>query len=189
MYFFAIGVDVIGARSTKVSTDGVRPQVWRVCTTHIIVIFVMFQWFSLCFRWSDNRTSFVIIHELFMYVQLTCIPNSPNPPLLAFPSFPSFPLLPLSFLCFLLLPFLFPPFRTLEDRAKRLFSTKGVPIESLDPSLFAKTRSTVSSELNETHKQTAFLEAQVYKYADLLAVSATIVIREHGCTFTCSTSE
>lgn len=30
------------------------------------------------------------------------------------------------------------PSRTLEERAQRLFSTKGKSLESLDPSLFAK---------------------------------------------------
>lgn len=65
--------------------------------------------------------------------------------------------------------------RTLEDRAKRLFNTKGVPLESLDRSLFAKTRNSTTTELNENHKKIAFLEAQVYKYADLLLVRDTII--------------
>ena len=47
-------------------------------------------------------------------------------------------------------------------------------MESLDPSLFAKTRNTGSNELNEHHKQIAFLEAQVYNYAELLSVSQSM---------------
>lgn len=60
--------------------------------------------------------------------------------------------------------------RTLEDRAARLLKTKGVPLESLDSSLFAKSKNTSTTGFNENHKQIAFLEAQIYKYADLLMV-------------------
>ena len=31
-------------------------------------------------------------------------------------------------------------YRTLEERAKRLFSTKGVPMAALDPALFARSK-------------------------------------------------
>lgn len=55
---------------------------------------------------------------------------------------------------------------TLEERAKRLFLTKGVPLGALDPSLFAKTKS--SAQEAEAQRQVAELEAIVYKYAELL---------------------
>ena len=66
--------------------------------------------------------------------------------------------------------------RTLEDRAKRLFSTKGKPVENLDPSLFSKAArsSSTTAELNDYHKEVAFLEAQVYQYAEMLSVSSPI---------------
>ena len=61
--------------------------------------------------------------------------------------------------------------RTLEERAKRLFATKGKPLETLDSSLFAKTKNPVGSEPTIHHKEIAFLEAQVYSYSELLGVS------------------
>jgi len=60
---------------------------------------------------------------------------------------------------------------TLEERAQRLFSTKGKV--TLDPSLRAKTPSAKSTSLqireNEKHKEIAQLEAYLYKYADILS--------------------
>lgn len=59
---------------------------------------------------------------------------------------------------------------TLEERAQRLFSTKGK--KTLDPSLMAKkpTKSTsVHSRENERHKEIAQLEAYLYKYAELVS--------------------
>lgn len=60
---------------------------------------------------------------------------------------------------------------TLEERAQRLFSTKGK--KTLDPSLIAKKpankNANVHSRDNERHKEIAQLEALLYKYADLLS--------------------
>lgn len=60
--------------------------------------------------------------------------------------------------------------RTLEERAHRLFQTKGVPLESLDSSLFAKSKSAQSRDPKK-QKEIALLEAQVYRYTELLGVS------------------
>lgn len=53
--------------------------------------------------------------------------------------------------------------RTLEERAQRLFSTKGK--KSLDPALVAKSKPGKSSKSrdNERQKDIAGLEAQVYR--------------------------
>lgn len=57
---------------------------------------------------------------------------------------------------------------TLEDRAKRLFGTKGLQIDEIDKSLFAKGqgKNKGTSEHDkeaEKHKKIALLEAQIYK--------------------------
>lgn len=54
--------------------------------------------------------------------------------------------------------------RTLEERAQRLFSTKG--LKSLDPSLLAKSKPGKASKEKEQMRQKdiAGLESQVYKY-------------------------
>ncbi len=57
---------------------------------------------------------------------------------------------------------------TLEDRAKRLFGTKGLQIEEIDKSLFAKGQGKNKGPSDqdkeaEKHKKIALLEAQVYK--------------------------
>lgn len=59
---------------------------------------------------------------------------------------------------------------TLEQRAQRLFSTKGVPLDNLDPSLFAKSKSGKGGKKDnsERQKDIAFLESQVYFFAELL---------------------
>ena len=59
--------------------------------------------------------------------------------------------------------------RTLEERAKRLFMTKGVPLGALDASLFAKSKSSLQEM--EQQKEIASLEALLYKYSELLGVS------------------
>lgn len=89
----------------------------------------------------------------------------------------------------------------MEERAQRLFGTKGKSLESLDPSLFAKNPKakgpkkyvgvnagpflvsspslasvlTVSLHRScrdtERNKEIAFLEAQVYEYVEVLGVS------------------
>ena len=58
---------------------------------------------------------------------------------------------------------------TLEQRAKRLFLTKGVPLGALSASLFAKSKS--SSQEALIQKEIAQLEAFIYKYSELLGVS------------------
>ncbi|EDO29934.1 predicted protein [Nematostella vectensis] len=57
---------------------------------------------------------------------------------------------------------------TLEERAQRLFSTKGVPLEKLDPSVFAKSRAGKGRESSERQKDIASYEAQVYHLSELL---------------------
>lgn len=58
---------------------------------------------------------------------------------------------------------------TLEQRAKRLFLTKNVPLAALDSSLFAKTKT--SAQEAEAQREIAAMEALVYKYSELLGVS------------------
>ncbi len=63
---------------------------------------------------------------------------------------------------------------TLEERAKRLFSTKGKQLSELDPSLFAKNKPGASksgskSKDAERQKIVAAMEAQVYRFAELLS--------------------
>ena len=60
--------------------------------------------------------------------------------------------------------------RTLEQRAKRLFSTKDVPLSALDSSMFAKSKS--SDQEVQKNREIAALEALVYKYSELLGVSS-----------------
>ncbi|XP_010871751.2 splicing factor 3A subunit 3 [Esox lucius] len=58
---------------------------------------------------------------------------------------------------------------TLEERAQRLFSTKGKSLELLDPSLFAKNpKSKGPKKDTERNKEIAFLESQVYEYVEIL---------------------
>uniref|UniRef100_UPI00358EDC32 splicing factor 3A subunit 3 n=1 Tax=Myxine glutinosa TaxID=7769 RepID=UPI00358EDC32 len=60
---------------------------------------------------------------------------------------------------------------TLEERAQRLFSTKGKSLDLLDPSLFTKSKaksSKGSSRDAERNKEIAFLEAQIYEYVEIL---------------------
>ncbi|XP_043994397.1 splicing factor 3A subunit 3 [Gambusia affinis] len=58
---------------------------------------------------------------------------------------------------------------TLEERAQRLFSTKGKSLESLDPSLFAKNPKAKGPKKDtERNRESAFLEAQVYEYVEIL---------------------
>ncbi|KAM4899408.1 splicing factor 3A subunit 3-like isoform 2-T2 [Sylvia borin] len=58
---------------------------------------------------------------------------------------------------------------TLEERAQRLFSTKGRSLEEFDLSLFAKNPKTKGSKRDtERNKDVAFLEAQIYEYMEVL---------------------
>jgi len=54
----------------------------------------------------------------------------------------------------------------LEERAQRLFSTKGKSYEDIDPSLFAKAKGNSSTKEKDFEKQKdiAALEAQIYRY-------------------------
>ena len=58
--------------------------------------------------------------------------------------------------------------RTLEERAQRLFSTKGMSLDQMDPALKAKTKQ--GKELDEKQEEIALLEAKVYAYIELLGV-------------------
>ena len=60
-------------------------------------------------------------------------------------------------------------FSTLEERAQRLFSTKGKALEELDPALFAKQKPGKSGadtkvREGEKNKTIASVEAQIYRY-------------------------
>nr|CAG4643094.1 EOG090X03G1 [Ilyocryptus agilis] len=59
---------------------------------------------------------------------------------------------------------------TLEDRAQRLFNTKGLSIDQIDPSLFAKGqgKGDKAKEM-EKNKKVALLEAQIYKLIEILS--------------------
>ncbi|XP_064612835.1 splicing factor 3A subunit 3-like [Liolophura sinensis] len=61
---------------------------------------------------------------------------------------------------------------TLQERAQRLFSTKGKNMEDLDPSLFTRSKPGKvgkNSREAEKQKEMAFLEAQVYRFVELLS--------------------
>ncbi|XP_071543698.1 splicing factor 3A subunit 3-like [Panulirus ornatus] len=60
---------------------------------------------------------------------------------------------------------------TLEERAQRLFRTKGMSVEELDPSLFAKSKTGKVTKGRETEKikELAMLEAQVYRLTEILS--------------------
>ena len=60
---------------------------------------------------------------------------------------------------------------TLEERARRLFSTKGRRLSELDPSMFAKAKGGAKEAARETEKNKAVaaMEAQVYRFAELLS--------------------
>lgn len=71
-------------------------------------------------------------------------------------------------------------FSTLEERAQRLFSTKGKG--SLDPSLMTKTNKGKASKEKEQlrHRELATLEAQVYRYknsTNLFSVHNNFIFR------------
>lgn len=59
---------------------------------------------------------------------------------------------------------------TLEERAQRLFSTKGKKLDELDPALFAKSKPGKAGKAKEVERQKeiANLEAQVYRLAEIL---------------------
>ncbi|KAM7309200.1 putative splicing factor 3A [Ixodes scapularis] len=57
---------------------------------------------------------------------------------------------------------------TLEERAQRLFSSKGKQISELDPSLFTKSKPGRTKD-TEKQKEIATLEAQLYRFAEILS--------------------
>uniref|UniRef100_A0A6M2CQ28 Putative splicing factor 3a subunit 3 ovary overexpressed n=1 Tax=Rhipicephalus microplus TaxID=6941 RepID=A0A6M2CQ28_RHIMP len=57
---------------------------------------------------------------------------------------------------------------TLEERAQRLFNSKGKQISELDPSLFAKSKPGRNKD-SEKQKEIATLEAQLYRFAEILS--------------------
>lgn len=60
---------------------------------------------------------------------------------------------------------------TLEERAQRLFATKGKNLEELDPALMAKSKpgKAGKNRASERQRELALLEAQVYHFAELLS--------------------
>ncbi|XP_078319179.1 splicing factor 3A subunit 3-like [Crassostrea virginica] len=60
---------------------------------------------------------------------------------------------------------------TLEERAMRLFSTKGKNLEDLDPSMFAKSKPGRAGKSRdaERQKEIAQLEGQAYRFSELLS--------------------
>jgi len=58
---------------------------------------------------------------------------------------------------------------TLEERAQRLFMTKGKPLDTLDPSVFAKSKRKGKGGDNiQKKREIALLEAQAYKLIEIL---------------------
>lgn len=62
-------------------------------------------------------------------------------------------------------------FRTLEERAQRLWSTKGKDIHEIDPALFTKYKPGKAGKMKDMEKQRdiALLEAQVYRMSEILS--------------------
>ncbi|CAL8072680.1 unnamed protein product [Orchesella dallaii] len=61
---------------------------------------------------------------------------------------------------------------TLEERAQRLFSTKGKSLEEIDPGLFTKTKpgkATSKEKDAEKNREIAAVESQIYRLAELLS--------------------
>ena len=63
----------------------------------------------------------------------------------------------------------------LKQRADRLYSVKGIPQESIDPSLMSKSKlQSRNKEFEAQQKELALIEAQIYKYAEIFSVSYLI---------------
>lgn len=64
-------------------------------------------------------------------------------------------------------------FSTLEERAQRLFETKGKKLSELDPTMFAKAKPGKAGRHKDSEKQKeiAILEAQLYRFVELISVS------------------
>ncbi|ESN96303.1 hypothetical protein HELRODRAFT_68394 [Helobdella robusta] len=60
---------------------------------------------------------------------------------------------------------------TLEERAQRLFASKGKELSELDASFLAKAKpgKAVKTKESEIHKEIAYMEAQIYHYSELLS--------------------
>jgi len=62
---------------------------------------------------------------------------------------------------------------TLEDRANRLFLTKGKKLSEIDPSMFAKAKGKAGSSVNDKEamkqREVAMVEAQIYRFSELLS--------------------
>jgi splicing factor 3A subunit 3 len=58
---------------------------------------------------------------------------------------------------------------SLEERAIRLFQTKGKKLEELDPSLFSKANKVSKKEYTNKHKEIAEFEAQCYCLSEILS--------------------
>lgn len=61
---------------------------------------------------------------------------------------------------------------TLEERANRLFQTKGKRLQDLDVSLFAKSQENGKKgikELNEKHREIGLIEARLYRLSEILS--------------------
>jgi splicing factor 3A subunit 3 len=61
---------------------------------------------------------------------------------------------------------------TLEERANRLFQTKGKRLQDLDSSLFAKSQENSKKgvkELNEKHREIGLIEARLYRLSEILS--------------------
>lgn len=57
--------------------------------------------------------------------------------------------------------------RSLEERAQRLWKTRGKTLDQIEPSLFAKKKGGIVANV-EKQKEIAFMEVQIYKYIDIL---------------------
>jgi len=61
---------------------------------------------------------------------------------------------------------------SLEERAKRLFQTKGKRLQELDPSLFAKAQQASKKSIKEytdKHKEIAELESRIYRLTEMIS--------------------
>ena len=64
---------------------------------------------------------------------------------------------------------------TLEERAKRLFATKGFNISDIDKSLFARSHKS-RGDPTERQKEIAMIESQIYQLVELLSVRKLAVM-------------
>ena len=70
----------------------------------------------------------------------------------------------------------------METRHKLvIFFLLGVPLDQLDPSLFAKARAGKGRDNSQKQREIAALEAQIYHLTELLGVSCSILARKRKC--------